>query len=305
MASQVEGQMASHVVGNTSRPRVPKARDWQFTLNEVDKWNNLLAYLSNLKSLGYGIACHEVAPTTGHEHIHVYTHFTNMFSPSIRKCQGAHIERCNGSPKQNIEYIRKDGDIIWEFGDEPKQGARTIGELKKSKDLDSLPIAVANIAERVLQKERAKESFMDMLTEIENDSLTAPDVYYITGEPGEGKTYGAYKLALASYPKEKIGRIKFCNQFAVIDNEEAECFVIEEFRASDLRASELLQLLDKYGTNVNTKGGFVYIRAKCIILCSIFEPDELYQRSELTGQFIRRINTLYEAKNHELIPKKI
>ena len=110
---------------------------------------------------------------------------------------------------------------------------------------------------------------------------------------------------MASYPKEKIGRIKFCNQFAIIDNDEAECFVIEEFRASDLRASELLQLLDKYGTNVNTKGGFVYIRAKCIILCSIFEPDELYQRCELTGQFIRRINKYYEAKGHDLIDKEI
>lgn len=305
MATQVEAQMATHVVGNTSRPRVPKARDWQFTLNEVDKWDKLLAYLSNLKSLGYGIACHEVAPTTGHEHIHVYTHFDTPFAPSIKKCQGAHIERCNGSPKQNIEYIRKDGDIIWEFGDEPKQGARTIGELKKSKDLDSLPIAMANVAERVLQKERAKESFMEMLREIKNDSLTAPEVIYITGEPGTGKTYGAYKMALATYPEEKIGRIKFCNQFAVIDNEEAECFVIEEFRGKDLRASELLQLLDKYGTNVNTKGGFVYIRAKCIILCSIFEPGELYKRNELTRQFTRRINKYYLAENRELKPQEI
>lgn len=305
MATQVEAQMATHVVGNTSRPRVPKARDWQFTLNEVDKWDDLLEYIANLKSLGYGIACHEVAPTTGHEHIHVYTHFNTPFTPSIRKCQGAHIERCNGSPKQNIEYIRKDGDIIWEYGDEPKQGARTIGELKKSKDLDSLPIAMANVAERVLQKERAKESFMDMLTEIENDTLAAPEVIYITGDPDEGKTYGGYKLALSMYPKEKIGRIKFCNQFAVIDNEEADCFVIEEFRSNDLRASELLQLLDKYGTNVNTKGGFVYIRAKCIIICSFFEPYELYQHDELVRQFTRRITKYYEAKGHKLIPKKI
>lgn len=299
MATEVD-TMATHVVGNTSRPRVPKARDWQLTLNEVEKWDDLLGYLEELKTLSYGIACHELAPSTSHEHIHVYTHFSNAIALSIRKCQGAHIERCRGSPKQNIDYIRKDGDIIWEYGDEPRQGARTIGELKKSKDLDSLPIAVANIAERIVRRERAKEGFMEMLTEIENDCLVRTEVIYITGKPGQGKTYGGYKLALSKFPKEKIGRIKFSQQFAFIDNEEAECFVIEEFRASDLRASELLQLIDNYGSRISTKGGDVYIRAKCIILCSMFAPDELYQRDEMAEQFIRRIDVNYIAEGQKL-----
>ena len=34
----------------------------------------------------------------------------------------AHIEYCRASPKQNIDYIKKDGNIIYEYGEEPKQG---------------------------------------------------------------------------------------------------------------------------------------------------------------------------------------
>ena len=58
--------------------------------------------------------------------------------------------------------------------------------------------------------------------------------------------------------------------------------------------------MDKYGTNVNIKGGFCYIRAKCIIMCSIFQPDELYQKDELSEQFERRIDKIYKAVQHEL-----
>ena len=98
--------MASPSAGNTIQPRLPKARDWQLTLNEIDRYEELKGYITGLKSNNYFIACKEKAPTTGHEHIHIYAQFTSGISLSLKKTCGAHIEKCRGTPQQNVEcYI--------------------------------------------------------------------------------------------------------------------------------------------------------------------------------------------------------
>lgn len=70
--------------------------------------------MQHYKSLSYAIACLELAPSTGHQHIHIYIHFNNAIKLDPTKLLGAHLEVCKGSPKQNIDYIKKDGNIIWE-----------------------------------------------------------------------------------------------------------------------------------------------------------------------------------------------
>lgn len=77
-------EVASLRPGNTILAEA-KARDWQITLNEVERWDALLSYLTSLKSLTYIIACIEEAPSTGHKHIHAYTQFKNSIKLSIKK----------------------------------------------------------------------------------------------------------------------------------------------------------------------------------------------------------------------------
>ena len=99
-----------------------KARRFQLTLNQIEKWPELLEYLKSLKTLGYLLACKEIAPETGHEHIHCYVQFESPITLSLKKTQGAHIESCIGTPQANIDYIKKDGNIICELGNFKKQG---------------------------------------------------------------------------------------------------------------------------------------------------------------------------------------
>ena len=95
--------------------------------------SDLLYMLEYLKSLNpsYLVSAREKAPSTGHEHIHIYVQFPTSRALSIKKTLGAHIEKCKGSPQQNQQYVKKDGDIIDEIGELRRAGGATIKEIKK------------------------------------------------------------------------------------------------------------------------------------------------------------------------------
>lgn len=283
---------ASERLGNT------KARRFQLTLNQVEMYEKLKEYLIGHNTFKYLLSCKEKAPTTGHEHIHIFVCFNNSIKLSTKKSCGAHIEFCRGSVKQNIDYIRKDGDILDEIGEVPKErgGCHTVGELKKITDPDELNFNELRTWERIHEKMRREQEFKKMLNEIRNSNLFGPEVIYFTGEAGMGKTYSAYEYAQKKYEDDDIGKITFNNGFADIVNPEASCLICEEFRPSDLRASKLLEFLDKYGASVNVKGGFEYLRPKTIIFASIFRPQSLYEDQEKNTQFMRRIKHIYEIR---------
>ena len=126
---------------------------------------------------------------------------------------------------------------------------------------------------------------------------------YIKGDTGKGKTYKAYKIALEKYEKEDIGKLTLKNDFIDVINKNAKCFIIEEFRPSQIKASDFLQLTDKYGYRCNIKGGFHTLRPEMIIICSIIEPENIYHE-EVNKQFMRRITEIinlgYEDKDNFL-----
>lgn len=276
--------------GNTN-PSAFRGRAFQLTLNEVEKYDDLKSIFKGLKSCDYFISCLEEAPTTGHKHIHIYTHFTQSYKISKKILKiGAHIEICKGSPKQNIEYIRKDGNILDEWGEEPHQGKLTVNALKEM-DAGEVSPFLYRIKKEIDNEAKDLETFMEMLGEIERDELKAPTIIYITGRPGKGKTYSAYKRALKDFKKEEIGKLTLNNNFIDITNKDAKCFVIEEFRPSQIKASDFLQLTDKYGYRANIKGGFMTLRPEEIIICSVIDPTEIY-KDELNEQFLRRITEI-------------
>ena len=266
-----------------------RSRAFLFTLNQIEKYKNFIEEFKKLKTMDYFISCKEKAPTTGHEHIHLYVHFSQTYKLNKKILSyGSHIDICKGSPKQNIDYVSKDGDIIEEYGIRPSQGARTVKDLKEM-DVNDCPPQYYNIKNKIDEKERNETEFFNMLDEIRNDELKAPEVIYITGGTGLGKTYTAYKEATRTYENKDIGKLTIENNFIDITNDKAKCFVIEEFRPSQIKASSFLQLTDKYGYKCNIKGGFQFIRPEKLIICSIKKPEEIYIDEEINGQFLRRI----------------
>lgn len=302
-------EMATLGAGNTKA--APKKKAFLLTVNEksLEHYQEIKNYIIGLKSNTYYLCCEHIGQEN--KHYHIYCQFSNAVKLSIKKLFGAHVDACLGSCQQNINYVKAEDDkhkklnitsiLIDEIG-EPriKGGFHTVKDIKEMENLDDLPAMYYNVAEKIKSKQQEEESFLDMLTEIENDTLKGPEVYYLTGPSGRGKTYGAYKLALSKFKKNEIGKMLINNNFFKITNDKAKCFVIEEFRPSQLHASDFLQLIDKYGYNCNIKGGFISIRPECFIICSIIPPEEIY-KEEINEQFRRRLTKVYEVnENHEL-----
>lgn len=282
--------MASHSSGNTIPSPSAKSRNFQITLNEVERWEKLKAYLSSRKLLNYAIACKEIAPSTGHEHIHCYIQFNNSTQLAVSKIQGAHIEVCRGSPQQNVEYIKKDGNIIWETGKLRLAGNPTIRDIKNMSvdEIDELPWQMRNTAMKIKDEQANDIDIEEWHKEIK--------VYWIYGPSGVGKTERAKQIVrdnAATYGKT-INVVKYTNTFwNGIGN--AKIAIYDDFRDSHMPPSEFINFIDYNMHTLNIKGGQKQNNYSLIIITSVQHPQYIYSNmrdSEPRKQWMRRIELI-------------
>ena len=271
-------------------------------------WEDIHKYMCARMKPVYALVCEHDGPE--YPHIHCLYQYKNNKKISGDRLFGAHVEEKVWSPQKYQAYCKAEDEkhkslgvkstILIEEGELKKAGGfKTIREVEEMipDERKDLPIQYKHIIDKMNEEERAKQGFFDMLREIKEDKLRKINIIYAHGKPRVGKTYGAYKYALERYDVEEIGRISITNGFFKFDNPDAKCFVIEEFRSSQLPANSWLQFTDKQGYNCPIKGGFQYCRPETIIVCSIIQPQDLYKDdyTELKLQFIERITEYYEV----------
>ncbi len=275
--------LASNRLGNT------KARRFQLTLNEVDRYDELLDYLKGLKSLTYLISCKEIAPSTGHEHIHIFICFNNLIKLSTKKTCGAHIEKCKGSVKQNIDYIKKDGNIIDEIGEVPRErgGCHTVEQLANIEDPNELQWNEFNTWKKI-KADKANDIDID-------DWFKDVEVYYIQGPSGVGKTEKAKDIVRNNKDKygTKANIVKFENGFWNGVGS-AKIAIYDDFRDSHLKASEFINFIDYNKHVMNIKGGSKQNNYNLIIITSVQPIDTIYSNmtDEPRKQWLRRVNVI-------------
>lgn len=277
--------MSAECSGNT---RAFCARSFQFTLNEIEKYDKLLELIKNIKSCDYYISCKEVAPTTGHEHIHMYVHFSRSHRLSKKILElGAHIEICKGSPQQNIKYIEKDGNILDEFGTRPRQGMRTVGELKDIKNPDDLNWNEYNTWNKIHSTISNDIDVEDLHKEVK--------IYYIFGPSGIGKTEKAKQIIRDNKDKygTKVNMVKhegdFWNGIGT-----AKIAIYDEFRDSSMKPSEFINFIDYNVHPLNIKGGSIINKYELIIITSVQNPEYIYSNigDEPRKQWLRRMEVI-------------
>lgn len=286
MASEV---LASQEPGNTKlaldvsivKGKTLKARRFQLTLNQVDKWDELKLWLEHYKSLNYGIACQEVAPTTGHVHIHCFVQFSNTIAMNLSKLCGAHIEPCRGSTKSNIDYIQKDGDIIWEVGEAPHQGTQyTVGDLKNAK-IDELPWQMYNTATRVQQATANKVKVGQWRKKVHT--------YYLYGASDVHKSDLAEAL-VEHFGYDEFEDVKHIKDFWHGIATATGAAIYDDFRHKHMDPSEFINFTDYRLHNMNMKNGSIKNRYSLIIITTIQDWDTLYAgaKEEDREQFRKR-----------------
>lgn len=282
MTSQV---ITSQVLGNTNKNF--RARAFLLTLNEISKFDFLLEQIDKLKSCDYYIAAKEIAPTTGHEHIHMYIHFESNYKLSKKILStGVHVDISRGSPKQNIDYVKKDGNIICEKGSQPHQGKLTVAELKEMPD-DEVPAQLYNIKKKISH---------DLSLDIDIDEWKKDvKIYYIYGPSASGKTERA-KQIVRELDNHKVNIIKYENGFynGVPSEINVPTAIYDDFRDSHMPASEFINLIDYNTHTMNIKGGFVKNSYSTIIITSVQSPYEIYKNmnDEPRKQWLRRMEII-------------
>ena len=266
-----------------------KSKGFLITLNQVERWEKLYSYLKSLKNLNYIIAAKEIAPKTGHEHIHCYTQFLVPTSLSMKKTEGAHIDICRGSPQQNKKYVEKDGNVILEEGKIRLSGGLTISEVMEmsKSQRNNLPFVYYDKVLKLNENEDINIKADEYYKEV--------TVYFIWGDSGIGKTKKAFGLVAGGIFHEA----KYQNGFwiGVADDENCRSVIYDDFRDSHMKPSEFINFIDYNVHNMNIKGGFIKNRYRLIIITSVQNPEELYEKFteeniEPKKQWMRRLTNI-------------
>ena len=293
-----------------------KSKAFLFTLFHINEWGPILEYLRSLKGRNYMIASREFAPKTGAEHYHIYVQFEFTVTLSRKKLLSMHIDICRGTPQQNIDYVKKEGDILLEEG-EPRLGGKgggktiTIKEVKAMTDeeRENLPFTSYN---RLQALKRDEISVLKATLSYKN-----VEVSYIYGKSGVGKTKYAIDAIVDLYNKKLIesdayNKVKYSGSYwngVSIDNM-TQVALYDDFRDYHMPPSEFIQFID-YNVNVmNIKYGFAMNNFKYIFITSIQSPYDLYKRlqksdnmftssdyydEEAKEQWIRRFTEIIEV----------
>lgn len=253
------------------------------TLNQPSNFDKVKKYLLSLQNLRYAIAGKEKAPTTGHEHMHIFVQFKRSCRLTLKSLCGCHVDKCNGTPQQNKDYVEK-GKIIWEYGEMRSKGWLTIEQVKKSKPEEriKLPIQYYRIVKDI-DIEESKKMFVD-------DVRKNVKVYYVSGHSGAGKTNFAFNLI----GKEPFNLVKYENGFWMGVTSTCKIALYDDWRDDHMEPSEFINFIDYNKHIMNVKGGCVINNYNIIIITTIIRLEFIYMNKpeESRSQWERRVNEI-------------
>lgn len=277
-----------------------KATCWVMTLHLNEKYNTIASRVEQLKRMPdwakyirYGV---EICPTTNKEHLQCWcqcwnpvrwTQFKSYIGDSYRAPMFGRLV-------DNEEYCAKEG-VYEDLGDKPMQGRRTdlIGTKRR---LDQILVGenIMDVANEephfgaIMKYSRSMQAYVDNRRkhQVRGDH-SAPEVTYIYGPPGSGKTRYVRELEPNVYPVNSSDGYKWKDDYAL---EPAVLFNNVDPRK--LNISQFLEEIDRYPIKVPTKGGFTWWKPKRIYITSIYSPDIFKSYFKDPLEFSRRVTSV-------------
>lgn len=261
-----------------------RLRNFVFTLNNwTEDERVLLSQTIPYKYLIYGREKGEKG--TNHLQGYCVLRTQRRFEAIKKMIPRAHIEGRKGTHEQAKKYCMKEGDFV-ELG-EFNQGDRTDLDETRERCTEEKPMREIttvssyqqiNIALKYLSYNETKRDFK-------------PNVIWIYGPSGSGKSRMARTLVTNDDVYTKNDDSKWWDGYDAHEN-----VIIDDFRGSWWKVTEMLSLLDRYEKRVEVKGGFRQFKPKTIIITSIRPPQEEYTfgKNEPCQQLLRRIDKIIQ-----------
>ena len=261
-------------------------KHFQLTLNQIEYYESLKSYLINLSNFKYLISCKEISPTTQHEHIHIYVQYTRTRELNSDKCFNSHIESCNGTPLQNRDYIKKDGNILDEIGqfDSILSLRPTIDDVRKMEksERNKLPLVYYNIIQKINMDEDNK---LNTKKTYKRELI----VEYIYGKSDMNKSRYVYDYVEKHYNGDYI-EISRKNNFWDLRNNDCPVCIFDDFRDEDVPVREFILFIDKRVHNLRILHGYIRNTFERIFITSSQSPLDIYSNSkECRVQWLRRM----------------
>lgn len=264
-----------------------------FTVNNYtdDDINIIQGSIDNFSYLIYGKEVGE----SGTPHIQGYGELNKKKTLNALKkiFPRAHIEKRRGTAKQASDYCCKDDKEPFIYGEISQQGKRT--------DLDNVADAIIKDNKKVkdvamdypvqyIKFHKGIEKLRNLVIEPRTEP---PNVIVIYGASGLGKT----KYFFDNYKEDTyVWQPHMHEWFDGYDGNKNVLF--DEFRGQ-LQFTMLLNLLDRYETKVQYKGGVAQFVAQEIVITSPVHPKKWYPNmGEKMLQLYRRITKIIFLHNN-------
>lgn len=260
----------------------------------------------------YFVGQYEICPSTQRRHLQFYCEFRSKVSlATIRSIFGptVHVEPRRGTQREARDYCTKSDTREsgpYEYGEPNDPGKRSdLEQIKKDLDDGKDMRYISN--EYFGQFLRYRKSFEAYKLLNQTPRTWEMENSVLWGEPGTGKTKLAYDLA----QRDEV------DVFALMRNQNGavwfdgylgqEILLIDDYYGW-IPLAFLLQLLDRYPMQVQTKGGTVPFTSKKIIFTSNKSPQHWYNWEKfgkaMFGAFKRRINNIFHYKTKDEIEKE-
>jgi len=241
----------------------------------------------------------EVCPTTDRPHYQAfgYSKRAQRMSWWIKLLKPHHVEKCIGSLDENDAYCKKEGSYS-EWGVKPMANG-------KKRSLQELCDAVVSSVETggmlcdVVTEPEHMATFVQYnngITRLHQHCVTAklrkidkniaPEVIYISGPPGCGKSRYVYDK------EPDVFKIPASDKYKWKDGYSGQDAVLYDNMAKDnINPFELLQELDRYYMQVPVKGGFIGWRPRRIYITAVDSAAAVAAAGGFTDpqEFLRRI----------------
>jgi len=268
-----------------------KARAWAFTVMNYTALDIELV-IEMIRGSRYGICGYEVCPTTGTPHLQGFVYWPNAKERQIvhkfvpRGIFNIKYPRANAN--QNDTYCAKEGCLLIRVGEPPKQGERT--DLEETYRILRSGGGVREVSGAMLGTQclRVAETWLKYH---EPKRCKAPEIIWIHGPKGAGKTWAAYEMFgvdaddVYSAPRTTS---KFWDGY-----DGHKCVLIDDIRRDWCKFVELLGITDRYAYQVEVKGASRQLLAEKIIITCPYTPEELFSDvGEDVGQLTGRITAI-------------